>query len=125
MYSTNLDKTLNLDFISNINNNFNNNKKTNKNNKKEKFKNVHNGINNIKAIAYNCYGFKSNKQYICKLLYEFDICFFSELWLAEEEENLINELSNSHNFIYKADFSIATHKYGRPYSGTCWAIKKH
>ena len=65
------------------------------------------------------------------------MCFFSEHWLAEEEEILFKNLSSSHNFFFKASFSLQNkkktnihkndniEKRGRPFDGLCWAVRKN
>ena len=82
---------------------------------------------NINFVAYNCYGFKSNRIFIKKLISQYVVCFFSEHWLAEEEEILFKELSNEHEFFFKSSYSISKKKKrkGRPFGGTCWCIRKN
>lgn len=81
---------------------------------------------NVTFVSYNCYGFKSNINYIKKLIKKFDICFFCEHWLSLEEESLFKELSFEHNFFFKSSYSISSHsRKGRPFGGVCWSIKKN
>ncbi|CAF1045228.1 unnamed protein product, partial [Brachionus calyciflorus] len=80
---------------------------------------------NIKFLAYNCYGFKSNSNFIKNLIQNYDICFFSEHWLSDEEEILFNNLSNHHKFYFKSSYSKTdTKRRGRPFGGICWSVSK-
>ncbi|CAF0764871.1 unnamed protein product [Brachionus calyciflorus] len=87
----------------------------------------------LNFVAYNCFGLKSNKSFIEKLVKSYDVCFFSEHWLAEEEEYFFKALSLTHNFYFKASFSIFdknknkknNSKNGRSFGGLCWSVRKN
>ena len=87
--------------------------------------------NNIfKICTYNCFNFKANRLMVKKLIDSYDICFFIEHWLGDEEEYLFNDIcSASHSIIFKSDFSnstlSSTRRKRRPFGGKCWVIKKY
>jgi hypothetical protein len=126
MESTNNYENLNYNFVNtNFVNTVNTNNKSNNNvNMYINDVNNVNNMGNLKIVSYNCYGFKANSNFVQLLLAQFDICFFCEHWLAEEEEYLFKQMSSTHHFIFKASYSAKDKIRGRPYGGLCWAIDK-
>ena len=62
---------------------------------------------NIKYIALNCNGYKSNASYVDTLTQSYDCIFLSELWITEAEIHLL------HNFRYNFHVFFSPAKQGQ------------
>ena len=74
-----------------------------------------------RTICFNCYGYKSNCQYIERLIAQNDLIYLSELWLTESEQHLIHNFKQHfHLFFVPAQKGIT----GRPFGGTALLVRK-
>ena len=64
---------------------------------------------------------------ISKLINSYDICFFIEHWLSNEEAYKFNKLCSDQSILFNADYSTEsrlTRGRGRPFGGRCWTVHK-
>ncbi|XP_066935615.1 uncharacterized protein [Clytia hemisphaerica] len=74
-----------------------------------------------RAICFNCYGYKSNSQYIEHITSQNDFIFLSELWLTEAEQHLIHNFKEHFHLFFTPAQKGTT---GRPFGGTALLVRK-
>lgn len=71
----------------------------------------------------NIKNFKSNTPYVSKLIENHVISYFSETWLSEIENDLLNNINSNYDILSRSEFYIKPLR-GRPYGGIAWSIHK-
>jgi hypothetical protein len=81
----------------------------------------------INILSFNIKNFKTNNYYLTNEIVNsnIDICFITETWLAEEENQLIyDKFGRNFNILCQNEMSINTERRGRPFGGKCWLLNK-
>ena len=78
---------------------------------------------NLNFLFLNTYGAHNNVLFIEQSCFANDILFLSETWLKEEQRYVLSSISQDHNVYFKSDMAL-TPRYGRPYGGRCWYVRK-
>ena len=73
----------------------------------------------LKVVSFNCRGLSSSLEEIKTLCKTFDIILLQETWLAKQNLDFLNSISNQHYSYGISSFSYETKLHsGRPYGGT-------
>jgi|LakMenEpi03Aug12_release.lakeMendotaPanAssembly.Ray.scaffolds.fasta_scaffold3197928_1 hypothetical protein len=80
----------------------------------------------VKILSFNFKNFTNNFFLIDQIITNnIDICFLTETWLAEEENNyILDKFEQNFNISNQNEMSIAKKTRGRPFGGKSWLINK-
>jgi hypothetical protein len=81
----------------------------------------------LNILSLNIKNFKTNNYYSTNEIENsnINVCFITETWLVEEENQIITERFGMHfNVSNQNEMSISKERRGRPFGGKCWLINK-
>ena len=84
-------------------------------------------MENINILSFNIKNFKTNNYFLTQQIMNsnIDICFITETWLAEEENNIIfDKFGRNFNILNQNEMSKSRGIRGRPFGGKSWFINK-
>ena len=82
-------------------------------------------IFNIALSSFNCKNIRSNLEYCKQLSSVSDILYLNELWIAQSEKPILDNLNiNNKKILFKSDMDH-NYKRGRPFGGQSWIINNN